>query len=137
MTTRRSDIADRLRHIATIITVTLAALFIAAWAGFIIVMNIATSGDSKPQSATTAEPTPTGTPITWIIARETCRDGWPSTSIGKRGACSHHGGVVTIYQSTLGNLETLCPRAYQPRTLERAQVLLAEDGTVDCDFEQP
>ncbi|MFI1173274.1 hypothetical protein [Streptomyces melanogenes] len=23
-----------------------------------------------------------------------CADGWPSGSIGKRGACSHHGGVV-------------------------------------------
>lgn len=23
-----------------------------------------------------------------------CQDGWPSTSIGSRGACSHHGGVV-------------------------------------------
>ncbi|MFC9914755.1 DUF3761 domain-containing protein [Streptomyces sp. NPDC127197] len=23
-----------------------------------------------------------------------CRDGWPSTSIGRQGACSHHGGVV-------------------------------------------
>ncbi|MEU5437714.1 hypothetical protein AB0G73_30660 [Streptomyces sp. NPDC020719] len=22
-----------------------------------------------------------------------CADGWPSSSIGKRGACSHHGGV--------------------------------------------
>jgi len=25
---------------------------------------------------------------------ETCRDGWRSGSIGRRGACSHHGGVV-------------------------------------------
>lgn len=25
---------------------------------------------------------------------ESCRDGWNSSSIGKRGACSHHGGVV-------------------------------------------
>lgn len=23
-----------------------------------------------------------------------CADGWPSSSIGKRGACSHHGGVI-------------------------------------------
>ncbi|MFJ3667757.1 DUF3761 domain-containing protein [Streptomyces sp. NPDC090106] len=23
-----------------------------------------------------------------------CKDGWPSTSIGRQGACSHHGGVV-------------------------------------------
>ena len=24
----------------------------------------------------------------------TCRDGWHSSSIGRQGACSHHGGVV-------------------------------------------
>jgi hypothetical protein len=24
-----------------------------------------------------------------------CRDGWPSPSIGRQGACSHHGGVGT------------------------------------------
>jgi hypothetical protein len=26
-----------------------------------------------------------------------CSDGWPSTSIGRRGACSHHGGVVPAH----------------------------------------
>jgi hypothetical protein len=26
-----------------------------------------------------------------------CADGWPSPSIGKRGACSHHGGVVSPF----------------------------------------
>ena len=25
-----------------------------------------------------------------------CADGWASTSIGKQGACSHHGGVETF-----------------------------------------
>lgn len=32
-----------------------------------------------------------------------CADGWLSTSIGRQGACSHHGGVKTflnIYGST-------------------------------------
>lgn len=28
-----------------------------------------------------------------ILPPVTCRDGWPSPSIGLRGACSHHGGV--------------------------------------------
>lgn len=26
-----------------------------------------------------------------------CADGWPSPSIGQRGACSHHGGVVSRF----------------------------------------
>jgi hypothetical protein len=25
-----------------------------------------------------------------------CRDGWQSMSIGRQGACSHHGGLVGI-----------------------------------------
>jgi hypothetical protein len=28
-----------------------------------------------------------------LIGSTTCRDGWQSPSIGRRGACSHHGGV--------------------------------------------
>jgi hypothetical protein len=27
-----------------------------------------------------------------------CADGWPSTSIGRQGACSHHGGVVNVWR---------------------------------------
>lgn len=35
-------------------------------------------------------------PITKTVREEykQCRDGWNSPSIGSRGACSHHGGVV-------------------------------------------
>lgn len=33
--------------------------------------------------------------ITNIGTSRTCADGWNSPSIGKQGACSHHGGVVT------------------------------------------
>jgi ssDNA-binding Zn-finger/Zn-ribbon topoisomerase 1 len=30
-----------------------------------------------------------------VSSYRTCADGWPSQSIGRQGACSHHGGVVT------------------------------------------
>jgi hypothetical protein len=29
----------------------------------------------------------------FVIPASTCRDGWHSPSIGRPGACSHHGGV--------------------------------------------
>ena len=32
---------------------------------------------------------------TSIGSYRTCRDGWLSSSIGRQGACSHHGGVIT------------------------------------------
>ncbi|MFJ1900424.1 hypothetical protein [Streptomyces sp. NPDC088115] len=65
-----------------------------------------------------------------------CSDGWPSHSIGKRGACSYHGGVITLYHSSLGDLATLCGPANQPETLERAQALMTAAGVVDCDYGQ-
>lgn len=33
--------------------------------------------------------------ITGTGTYQLCADGWNSPSIGKQGACSHHGGVVT------------------------------------------
>ena len=30
-----------------------------------------------------------------VSSYQTCADGWDSPSIGRQGACSHHGGVVT------------------------------------------
>lgn len=35
----------------------------------------------------------TGFGIGQLLGPTTCRDGWPSPSIGHQGACSHHGGV--------------------------------------------
>jgi len=32
-----------------------------------------------------------------LIGGATCRDGWHSPSIGRPGACSHHGGVQSNY----------------------------------------
>ena len=32
-------------------------------------------------------------PALFVAGPVTCRDGWGSPSIGRRGACSHHGGV--------------------------------------------
>jgi len=31
-----------------------------------------------------------------MVVHTTCGDGWHSPSIGRRGACSHHGGVDRI-----------------------------------------
>jgi hypothetical protein len=39
-----------------------------------------------------------------LIPLSVCRDGWPSQSIGLRGACSHHGGVATNWVAVLVTL---------------------------------
>lgn len=53
----------------------------------------------------------------------TCRDGWRSTSIGQRGACSHHGGVVRRW---VKRRET-----YQPHKPEWCQVDSAARSWID------
>lgn len=120
----------------------LTVLFFATLATATILGHTVWNTDDEPAATTTVEPsapaTPQvlapGTPIQWQPAGQTCADGWPSNSIGKRGACSHHGGVVTIYQSTPGNLTTTCHPAGHPKTLERARELAGTTRTVPCDF---
>lgn len=39
-----------------------------------------------------------------LIPPSVCRDGWPSQSIGLRGACSHHGGIAPNWVAVLMTL---------------------------------
>jgi hypothetical protein len=39
-----------------------------------------------------------------VVPHTVCRDDWPSASIGRRGACSHHGGVGTNWLALLATL---------------------------------
>jgi hypothetical protein len=41
--------------------------------------------------------------VTWTYVEAACSDGWRSPSIGRRGACSHHGGVVTVWAGSDGS----------------------------------
>lgn len=54
-----------------------------------------------------------------LLAPTTCRDGWHSQSIGRRGACSYHGGV---YHSPWPNLVSLLLGA-------AAGLIAASDGS--------
>ncbi len=43
----------------------------------------------------------------FFVGPTTCSDGWQSASIGRRGACSHHGGVGTNGGALLATLFSL------------------------------
>ncbi|MFD4795909.1 hypothetical protein [Streptomyces anulatus] len=137
-TTRIREAARRVRTIATWTLTVCSALLWVLLITIGIVGMITDGTDEKPTTQASTSPTPqpsdTGTPIQWQPAGQTCADGWPSHSIGKRGACSHHGGVVTVYESTPGNLTTRCHRYGHPKTLERARQLAGSTRNVPCDF---
>ncbi|MGW4834755.1 hypothetical protein [Streptomyces globisporus] len=141
-TTGIRRLGQALRTITNWVLGTITVLFFASLATLVILGHTAWKADDKatntttagPSSPATPRPSNTGTPIQWQYSGQTCADGWPSTSIGKRGACSHHGGVVTVYQSTPGNLTTNCHPYGHPKTLERARQLAGATRTVPCDF---
>ncbi|MFF2852674.1 hypothetical protein ACFVT5_41235 [Streptomyces sp. NPDC058001] len=117
-----------------VIAYTLAGAFAAGWALLIIMGNFVWDKEDQSESpAADASPSATTTPITWEYKSTTCRDGWDSPSIGRPGACSHHGGVVALYTADFGELNTYCPPRFQPKTMERAHELADETGWVACD----
>ncbi|MGQ0466340.1 MAG: hypothetical protein ACT4QG_13580 [Sporichthyaceae bacterium] len=100
------------------------ALF-AAWVGALVIFDDVDAGTVKPvrssvvpsvqQLAPTVPPAPT---ITWQFGGIGCADGWNSPSIGRRGACSHHGVVVTRWTGSDGT-ELACGSGRPPSGAEQ------------------
>ncbi|MFD7855249.1 hypothetical protein ACFV6B_13315 [Streptomyces microflavus] len=143
MTTPHPRPAGRIRTAARTIRTIAKWVFLGTsallWVLLISIGIITDPADDEPTPTTAASepaapPADPGTPIEWNPVGQSCADGWPSRSIGKRGACSHHGGVVTVYGSSLGNLTTRCHPYGHPETLERARELADTTRTVPCEF---
>jgi hypothetical protein len=54
----------------------------------------------------------------------------PSPSIGRQGACSHHGGVVSVYEGSAGTV-LRCHDSRPPDAYEQA-VMIRDIGRVVC-----
>lgn len=52
--------------------------------------------------------------IEWTYQHTECADGWHSPSIGTQGACSWHGGVVSVYEGSDGTT-LVCTDGSPPR----------------------
>lgn len=90
-------------------------------------------GDGSNDKEPVAVPSPSASPVTpinWTYQGATCRDGWPSPSIGKRGACSHHGGVAGSWLAEDGT-EVIC-LSTPPRTQELLAELIRHYGRIAC-----
>lgn len=82
------------------------------------------------EAAASAAPT-----LTWRFVGSTCADGWHSPSIGQRGACSWHGGAVSVYVASDGN-ELRCRDGGPPRTRSEQVDQMTSDrwsGTFWCE----
>ena len=67
-----------------------------------------------------------------------CNDGWPSPSIGKQGACSHHGGVASSllpFELALSAVLGWAAAALRNRPLERRRLAEQKEGQERFDAE--
>lgn len=109
-----------------------AAMFIPVFGGLMVVgilFGEEGGGEGPSPASTPAVPSPS-TRIDWTFLGTVCADGWPSDSIGSRGACSHHGGVAGSYRGSDGSV--LVCRNMPPRTVEELDRQMAEFGRAVC-----
>lgn len=60
----------------------------------------------------------------WGLLGTACADGWLSPSLGTRGACSSHGGVVNFYENDAGEQLRCLTDARPPWPSEAAEQIL-------------
>jgi hypothetical protein len=70
--------------------------------------------------------------VTWTYVGMTCADGWGSPSIGKQGACSHHGGVVSVFLGGDGTKLVCGDGRTPPRTKAEQERLFRDAGSLLC-----
>ena len=76
-----------------------------------------------------------------LIGPAKCNDGWTSSSIGKRGACSHHGGVnrlpgnlVLIFSIAGGIGAGVYANGLQSAPSRRNKTLQTQERTIDVSI---
>ncbi len=106
----------------------LGALVVAYIVVFLIVLPL-TSRDMEPDPA--SSPSPSYVPVSWSYQGAGCADGSGSAAIGKRGACSHHGGVVGIYIGSNGTW-LACGGHDRPPGRRAQQEQLRDIGRLVC-----
>jgi hypothetical protein len=89
---------------------------------FLVVMGVldAINGDGSSSDRPTASPAPARRADFWAFVSYGCGDGWPSPSIGQRGACSHHGGVLSTYENATTHARVRCVREVRDRDIPAA-----------------
>jgi hypothetical protein len=111
-----------------------AIMFVPVFVGLIVVglfwEDPDNAGGEHPAPSVASASPATVTPVEWTYQGTVCADGRVSASVGKRGACSHHGGVAGRW-TTADGTEAIC-RGDPPRTQEDISRQMAKFGRIAC-----
>lgn len=110
-----------------------AVMFVPVFVGLMILGLVWDDPNEAKQpvpAPASSEESASVTPVVWTYQGAVCADGWVSTSVGKRGACSHHGGAAGSWVAADGT-EVIC-RNSPPRTQEQIDRSVANFGRIVC-----
>ncbi|BCM67769.1 hypothetical protein EASAB2608_03103 [Streptomyces sp. EAS-AB2608] len=128
-------VESRVWRVARVVAYSVAGLI---GVGIFVVLPITAqlsgwNDDDEDPPVSSGVPSATHTPVRWTYQGYECSDGWPSDSIGRPGACSHHGGVVSVFEGDDGTVLRCGDNEHAPRPDEQQQQI--EDyGRVVCVF---
>jgi hypothetical protein len=131
----RRLVQSRAWRIARAVSYALAGVFAV---GIFVVLPVTAelsgwNDDAEHPPASSETPAAEYTPVRWTYQGYGCADGWPSDSIGRQGACSHHGGVVSMYEGDDGTVLRCGDDEHAPGPEEQQQQI--EDyGRVGCAY---
>jgi hypothetical protein len=128
-------VESRVWRVARVVAYSLASLI---GVGIFVVLPVTAqlsgwNNDDEDPSVSSATSSATYTPVHWTYQGYECADGWPSDSIGRQGACSHHRGVVSVFEGDDGTVLRCGDDEHAPRPEEQQQQI-DDYGRVACVF---
>lgn len=131
----RRLVQGRAWRIARVAGYALAGIFAV---GIFIVLPVTAqlsgwNDDVEDPSVSSETPSPAYTPVRWTYQGYGCADGWSSDSIGRPGACSHHGGIVDVYEGDDGTVLRCGDDEHAPGPEEQRQ-RIEDYGRISCAF---
>ncbi|WP_328891955.1 hypothetical protein [Streptomyces sp. NBC_00316] len=129
----RSKIDDVLEGTRVVLTRLILPVGVGLWVlSAMFEFSLPGFGDDEPPPRPVPSPATT-TPISRTFLGNSCADGSSSSAIGRQGACSHHGGVVSVWSKADGfTVRCLGGGGNLPRTEDQFALTLKQFGSIGC-----
>ncbi len=129
----RFEVPEFVKGLCRLFAVFVLPVLVGIWLlSFPLGYSLPGFGDDEPPPRPASSPTTT-TPISWTFLGNSCADGSSSSAIGRRGACSYHGGVVSVWSKPDGyTVRCRGGGGTLPRTEEAFAQLVAQFGSIGC-----